>query len=112
MSRREDTCIGKPCPFWKRYGDKCPNYVEGVWESKELDRYTTKDCAPKRAMLLTQQMYDHIIGTRRDFNQMRNASVQILQLAACQTGVPLVVEGEIEEPKQIEETTDGKDTGK
>jgi hypothetical protein len=57
-------------------------------------------------MILTQQMYDHVIGVRRDYNQFRNASTEVLKLAAQAHGVELIVEGEIEDTKQIEETTD------
>jgi hypothetical protein len=106
MSRRENTC-NKRCPFWTRYGRHCPNYVEGEWKSREGEKYPVKDCAPKRSMILTQQMYEHIIGVRRDYNQFRNASTEVLKLAAQTVGVELIVEGEIEAPKQItEETTD------
>jgi hypothetical protein len=90
----------------------CPNYVEGVWESKEGEKYTTKDCAPKRTMILTQQMYDHIIGVRRDYNQFRNASTEVLRLAAQTVGVELFVDGEVvDQTKQIEDNiSNGKDT--
>lgn len=111
MSRREDTCPGRKCPFWKKYGEYCPHYVEGTWESKEGEKYTTKDCAPKRSMILQQQIYDQLIGVRRDYNQTRNASHQILQLAAHTVGGEIVIEGEVEEHKQIEDNKDnGKDT--
>ena len=103
-SRREDTCR-EDCPFWTRYGKRCPNYVSGSWESHDSgEKYFTKDCAPKRTMILTQQMYDHVIGVRRDFNKFHNASVEVLKLAAINTGVELIVEGEVvnEPQKQIE----------
>jgi hypothetical protein len=49
-------------------------------------------------------MYDHVIGTRRDYNQMRNAQVEILKLAGQAAGVELIVEGEVEPTdKLIEE---------
>jgi hypothetical protein len=103
MARREDTCR-KSCPFWIRYKDGCPHYVEGKWESYEGgEEYITKDCAPKRTMILTQQMYDHVIGTRRDYNQMRNAQVEVLKLAAKSVGVELIVEGEVVPTNLIEE---------
>jgi hypothetical protein len=63
-------------------------------------------------MILQQQIYDLLLGTRRDFNKMSNASIKVLQLAAQQVGSELmVVDGDYEEQKQIEENTDnGKDT--
>ena len=94
MGRRENTCR-KDCPFWKRYGQLCPNYVDGEWKTNDGEKYRTEDCAPKRSMILTQQMYDHIIGVRRDYNQFRNASVEVLKLAAHTVGVEVITEGEI-----------------
>jgi hypothetical protein len=104
MSQRKDTCHGKKCPFWKRYGEFCPNYVEGKWETPEGHEYETKDCAPKRAMILSQQLYDQLICTRKDYNEMRNATVKILSLTAQANGIELITEGEVvDAPKQIEE---------
>ena len=80
MSQREDTCIGKPCPFWKKYKEKCPNFVEGAWVTNEGHTYVTKDCAPKRAMILCQQVYDQMIGTRKDYNLVRNANAELIKI--------------------------------
>ena len=104
--QRQDTCRGKECPFWKRYGEYCPNFVEGEWENKERIRYTTKDCAPKRAMLMSQQIYAHITDARRDYNQMRNATKELLKLAYIDIApVPIEIidtTAEEEKIKQIE----------
>lgn len=112
MSDRTDTCHGKACPFWKRYGEYCPNFVIGKWRTGKGHEYETKDCAPKRSMILSQQIYDSMIGVRMDYNEVRNASEKVLQLAAQSIGVELLIEdGVVEDTKQIEETTDhGKDT--
>jgi hypothetical protein len=88
----------------------CPNYVEGTWESAEGEKYATFDCAPKRTMILTQQMYDHVIGTRRDYNQMRNATVEILKMAGNSVGVEFIEDGEVVDQNLIEDQTNGKDT--
>jgi hypothetical protein len=108
MSRRDDTCTGKACPFWKRYREQCPNYVEGRWETKKGDIYTTRDCAPKRSMILLQQLYNLTEGARQDYAHVRKATVEVLQLAACNAGVEFI-EGEVEEVKQIEDKSNGKD---
>ena len=79
MSKRSDTCHGKKCPFWKRYQEFCPNFVEGEWETSEGHVYKTKDCAPKRSMILSQQVYDFILGTRKDLNEMRNENIKLLE---------------------------------
>ena len=94
MSQRKDTCHGKACPFWKRYGEYCPNFVEGDWVTVKGHKYSTKDCAPKRAMILSQQIYDHMTCARKDYNEMRNAAVQIFHLASRTNGIELI-EGEV-----------------
>jgi hypothetical protein len=94
-----------------RYKDTCPNYVEGEWETPDGHTYRTKDCAPKRSMILSQQIYDLMLDTRRDYGKVRTATVQIMRLAAMNTGVEFIEEGEIVEQKLIEDQTNGKDTG-
>jgi len=78
MSNRKDTCPGKECPLWKRYGEHCPNYVKGEWRTNDGHEYTTHDCAPKRSMILCQQIYDNMVNVRKDYNQVRNANEQVL----------------------------------
>ena len=95
MSQRQDTCLGKPCPFWKKYKEFCPNYVTGTWLTNDGHEYETKDCAPKRSMILSQQLYDHITCARKDYNSMRNAAVSIFQIASQNNGIELVAEGEV-----------------
>ena len=94
MSQRKDTCIGKRCPFWKRYEDTCPNYVQGEWITPDKHEYTTKDCAPKRAMILSQQIYDQLICTRKDYANVRKATVDVLKLSTHYAGVDFI-EGEV-----------------
>jgi hypothetical protein len=110
MSKRSDTCIGTACPFYKRYREACPNFVEGEWETTDGHKYTTKDCAPKRSMILTQQIYDMMIVTRKDYGHVRRAMIDVAQLACLNTGVELI-EGQVEEPKLIEDQSNhGKDS--
>ena len=78
MSQRQDTCI-KTCPFWKKYKKNCPNFVEGRWVTHEGHTYETADCAPKRSMILCQQVYDHMLDVRKDYNEVRNISYNVLQ---------------------------------
>ena len=78
MSQRINTCDPK-CPFWKKYKKHCPNFIEGRWVTKEGHIYETEDCAPKRSMILCQQIYDQMIDTRKDYNEVRNISYNVLQ---------------------------------
>ena len=111
MSQRQDTCKGKPCPFWVRYGDMCPNYVEGQWKTNEGHTYSTKDCAPKRSMILCQQLYDQLIATRKDYAGVRKATVEVLQHVSFHNGIEFI-EGEVEDAKLIEDKSNGQDTDK
>lgn len=79
MSQRSDTCHGKECPFWKRYQEHCPHFVTGQWVTNDGHKYDTKDCAPKRSMILAQQIYDFILGARQDLNSMRNMNIKLLE---------------------------------
>jgi hypothetical protein len=69
--------------------------VDGKWKTNEGHEYTTKDCAPKRSMILSQQIYDFMTCARKDYNEMRNVAVKVLQLQAMTSGVELIVEGDI-----------------
>jgi len=109
MAKRQDTCTKEKCPFWIRYKDQCPNYVEGLWKTNEGDTYATADCAPKRTMILTQQLYDFMFGMRIDYANVRKSNVQVLKQLGALEGLEFI-EGKVEEPKLIEEKTDGKDT--
>jgi len=100
MAQRTDTCNEK-CPFWKKYKKNCPNYVEGQWRTKEGHTYTTMDCAPKRSMILCQQIYDHMIDVRKDYNQVRNAAHGLMRTVAMQNNF-LIEEEEVQEAKLIE----------
>lgn len=77
--RREDTCSTN-CPFFKRYGYDCPNYVKGVWRPNESNEsYETHDCAPKRTMILSQQIFDVTCKLLKNYNEVRNANHEVLK---------------------------------
>lgn len=79
-TRRQDTCPGTPCPFWKRYAEFCPFFVSGVWASHDDgERYETKDCSPKRTMILSQQIYDRMEGVQKSHDNVREANHMVLK---------------------------------
>ena len=103
MAQRSDTCHEK-CPFWKKYKKNCPNFVEGEWRTMEGHTYKTFDCAPKRSMILCQQVYDHMIDVRKDYNQVRNVAGQLMETVARQANMDvLITDGDVEDAKLIEE---------
>jgi hypothetical protein len=77
------------------------------WEADDGGKYYTKDCAPKRGLLLQLETYNMTLGTRRDFNKMGNANIEVLKIVAQQSQTMEVIEGDFEDQQQIEETTDG-----
>ena len=87
MSNRSDTCTGHKCPFFKRYGTQCPNYVVGQWATNDGHIYDTMDCAPKRSMILCQQIYDQQVDTRKDYNDVRNVTIQLLNHVAVDNNI-------------------------
>jgi hypothetical protein len=105
MSDRRDTCIGKDCPFWVRYNNKCPNYVEGSWETVDGHKYNTQDCAPKRSMILCQQIYDHMLDVRKDYGHVRNSNERAIKLLLEMTRGPMGIGSviDVEDAKLIEE---------
>ena len=81
----EDTCLKDKC-FWWNLGDgPCPNYVEGWWAPTEGPPKLICDCAPKRILLLLQEVYNRVLGVQQSNEQQRNVTAQalgaILQLA-------------------------------
>lgn len=101
--KRSDTCNEK-CPFWKKYKKNCPNFVEGEWRTHEGHTYKTFDCAPKRSMILCQQVYDHMLNVRMDYNTVRNTTEKMLQLVGKQNNIDVLIGSEdVEDAKLIEE---------
>jgi hypothetical protein len=103
MSQRSDTCNVK-CPFFKKYKEYCPNFVKGQWRTVEGHVYETRDCAPKRSMILCQQIYDHMIDVRQDYNQVRNSTFNLMRLVGQQNNIDVLIgHEEVQEAKLIEE---------
>ena len=62
----EDTHCGDQCPFKKMGYDKCPNELESWWQpADELQPKLVKDCAPKRMLLMMQQLYNRMDGVQK-----------------------------------------------
>jgi hypothetical protein len=101
MSQRQNTCNEK-CPFWKKYKKDCPNFVEGRWRTKEGHEYDTFDCAPKRSMILCQQVYDHMLDVRKDYGTVRNETYKLMKLVGQQNNIDVLLVDDIEEAKLIE----------
>jgi len=77
----QDTCK-KECHFWKKYGDKCPNYIRSGWRSSESqEEITVHDCAPIRTLLMIQELYNKFIGVQQASEETRNVLIDLGRLA-------------------------------
>lgn len=64
----------KDCPFKKMGMSECPNYIETFWHEKNNPQpKLVKDCAPKRTLLMLQEMYTRMFGIQQQINQAENA---------------------------------------
>lgn len=65
---KKDTAC-QDCPFRKQ-GLECPNFIETFWmEEGNPQPVLVKDCAPKRSMLMIQELYNHTFGMQQQINQ-------------------------------------------
>ena len=69
----EGTCK-QDCHLWKKYREKCPNYIESWWKSNAPTvgpsghgasvnevPVLVKDCTPKRTLLMLQEIHDRLV---------------------------------------------------
>jgi hypothetical protein len=61
------------CPFKKMGFDQCPNYIETLWHEKDnAQPVIVKDCAPKRTLLMMQELYGRTFALQQQINQAEN----------------------------------------
>jgi len=61
------------CPFKAMGFDKCPNYIETLWHEKdEPQPLIIKDCAPRRTLLMMQELYNRTFSLQQQINQGEN----------------------------------------
>lgn len=62
----EDTHCGENCPYKKMGFEKCPNEMETWWQPSEGgEPKLVKDCAPKRTVLMLQQLTNRVFGLQK-----------------------------------------------
>ena len=78
-----NTCEGL-CPIAKRLKVKniteCPNYLQNIFMDNKGEKIIVNDCAPKRTMLMIQELSNRMVGTQKVFEQQRNRSDIILHM--------------------------------
>jgi hypothetical protein len=76
------------CPFKKMGFDQCPNYIETLWHEKDnAQPVIIKDCAPKRTLLMVQELYNRTYGLQvqisqgeKEIGEMRTAVTRLLEM--------------------------------
>jgi hypothetical protein len=83
----EHTCNQDKCKLFDLLGgtvEQCPNYVEGWWQPDgENVPILIKDCAPKRSLLLMQNVYNQMINVQQSNEQQRNEATNVTQALAA-----------------------------
>ena len=83
----EHTCtLSNECPLWKKYKEKCPNYIQTTWKDDKGNVKIINDCSPKRTMLMIQELYNRIIGVEKAQEQQRNELVYFIGAEEEKTG--------------------------
>lgn len=80
----EETCNFEQCKFGKSFFNnrtECFNFVETWWKPLEGQPKLVGDCAPRRTMLMVQDLYNRLIGLQQASEQERNANVHINEFA-------------------------------
>ena len=65
-----DTADCENCAQKPKCKGNCPNYIETFWHEEGQQQPTlVKDCAPKRTMLMLQELYNRCYGMQVQINQ-------------------------------------------
>jgi len=81
----EDTCQPERCKLHDLLGgdqDQCPNHLLSTWVSKDGVTKAVHDCAPKRTLLMLQQMENRMLGLQKAQEEQRNESRPVNLLLA------------------------------
>ena len=58
---------------------KCPNYIESWWTPKEGGQpILIQDCAPKRTLIMVQDLYNKFETLQKEMDSVRNASEAVI----------------------------------
>ena len=106
---KETAC--EQCPFKIMGFSECPNYIETLWHKEgELQPQIIRDCAPKRTLLMLQELYNRTFALQQQVGQFENvtekmkAEVKRLIHAICM----IRGESELEETKVREIDASGR----
>jgi hypothetical protein len=79
----KDTCLKEKCHLWDLFDQKnCPNYCESFWKPEDTNQQKLVcDCAPRRTMLMIQDIFNRIICMQQSQEQSRNEAVWVQVVA-------------------------------
>lgn len=81
------------CPFKKMGHEECPNYIETIWQEEGNPQpVIIKDCAPKRTLLLVQELYNKVFALQQQASQTEACLLQF-------KGVFNIIKNELEYQK-------------
>jgi len=83
----QETCNPDKCKLFQLLGgnpEECPNYVVSWWTPqdglKKGQPIVVKDCAPKRTLLMIQELMNMNVALQRAEEQQRNESKKVSDL--------------------------------
>ncbi len=109
-----DTCNLK-CPYWKKWKENCPNYMKTGWRAAEGGQpIYLNDCAPKRSVLMHQDLTERFLGWQKASEEERNLQTNNAKLLLAHIGqltddVPQIEFSEDAKVLQIEEKNEDND---
>ena len=77
----DKTCNYKDCRLHDLLGGEpkdCPNFIETWWKPLEGQAKLVQDCAPKRTLLMVQELYNQQVRLQKAQEQQRNESQKIM----------------------------------
>lgn len=80
----EGTCRKEKCKMWQLYGEDCPNYIESWWSPPPTipgPPVLVADCAPRRTMLMMQEISNRLLGVEKSQEEARNETVWVQAVA-------------------------------
>ncbi|MES2409031.1 MAG: hypothetical protein V4509_01880 [Patescibacteria group bacterium] len=93
------------CPFKKMGFEQCPNYIETLWHQKdESQPVIIKDCAPKRSLLMVQELYNRTFALQQQINQ---SETEMGQMRGAITKLYEVIQY-VEDQRQVDQSAKTK----
>ena len=81
----ESTCNPENCKLFDLIGgtpDQCPNYMENWFTPSGGGKpVLTKDCAPRRTLLMISDLHNRLIGVQKAQEAQRNENVWVQVVA-------------------------------